>query len=120
MRILLDANMGPTVGAFLTAAGHHVIIAGNVLPPRATDAEVAQLAIDQGLHVVTADRGFTRELELAGIDFPHAVVTLRAKDFPESPGTWLLLLSTLLLVHPEWVDNTHYLVDPDRIRLRKL
>ncbi len=120
MRILLDANMGSTVAAFLESAGHDVISVMDRLPSAATDPEVGLFAIAQQRHVITADRGFTRELELAGIVFPHAVVTLRAKNLPESPGTWLWLLSVLLLAHPTWDDAVHYVVDPDHIRLRNL
>lgn len=119
MRVLVNANLGYVVGRVLEKHGHDVVYAAQQLPQGATDPDIARWATAQQRHIITTDRGFRRELQIAGIVFTLALVTLE-KVRPANPSDYADLLAQMLEQHPQWQPQTHYLVSPRGIRIRSL
>jgi predicted nuclease of predicted toxin-antitoxin system len=76
VRLLLDANLSPTMRAGLEAAGHEVVHVGDARLLQASDEEILEYAGAHDLVLVTADSDFASMLALAGAERP-SVVQLR-------------------------------------------
>jgi predicted nuclease of predicted toxin-antitoxin system len=64
VRFLVDAQLPPSLAAFLLANGHEAVHLFDVAPPDADDAVIWQLALDQSRVIVTKDEDFAFRAKL--------------------------------------------------------
>ncbi len=94
MRVLVDANLSPVVGAALRDAGHdavHVLDLGLVT---ADDDRILDAAAHDDRVIVTADADFGALLAIRALAEP-SVVLLRSADHLSPPEQAALLLANL-------------------------
>ncbi|MBI5627911.1 MAG: DUF5615 family PIN-like protein, partial [Candidatus Rokubacteria bacterium] len=59
MRLLADLHISPRTVRFLQALGHDVVRVPDLMSPRATDAEIVLMAIQEGRVILTQDLDFS-------------------------------------------------------------
>jgi predicted nuclease of predicted toxin-antitoxin system len=118
LKLLIDMNLSPRWVGVLQAAGHHAEHWVDVGNPRADDAEVLQMAHDNGYVVLTMDLDFGDLLAASGGRSP-SVVQIRGDDgSPEAIGARVLV--ALRQCSDALEDGALVSIDVRRARIRLL
>ena len=73
MKLLLDVNVSPRVGALLRARGHAVERVGERLDPRSEDRAIVEAARAFGSVIITRDQDFSALVAASGQRSPSLV-----------------------------------------------
>jgi predicted nuclease of predicted toxin-antitoxin system len=90
MKLLVDANLSPRVVAGLQGAGFEAVHVGDLGLLTATDEEIFDRAVTDGLVVVTADSDFGMLLALRRTTSPSVVHLRHVAEFPPDDHIKLL------------------------------
>lgn len=96
LSFLADLNLSPLSLARLREAGWDVIRSSELLPAKATDAEILELAGRLERVVLTQDLDFSALLAVRGLASPSLVTLRLANPDPERVTQRLLAVSNLL------------------------
>ncbi len=119
MKLLLDANLSPTIRSGLEAAGHEVAHVGDAELLHASDREILDYAGERDLVIVTADSDFASMLALAGAERP-SVLQLRGVA-ERKPAVHLeLLVQNLPAVADDLDRGAVVSLSPTRLAVRRL
>lgn len=118
MKLLVDANLSHKVAAGLRAAGHEARHLQEIGMQTSSDPAVLAVARDEERVLVTADADFGRLLALGGLTRPSVVLLRPAPR--RNVEVLRLLVSLLPLVDPALSEGSLVVVEPSRIRVRKL
>lgn len=119
MRLLLDANLSPRVADALRGKGFdavHVVDLGIVA---ASDEEIFDRAVKDGLTVVTADSDFGMLLALRRAESPSVVHLRRAAELPPEQHV-ALLAANLPQVEDDLDRGAIVSLSPTRLAVRDL
>jgi predicted nuclease of predicted toxin-antitoxin system len=94
MKLLVDANLSPTVARALRVAGYDATHVGEVSLLTASDIEISAFAVSSGAVIVSADSDFATLLALSGASAP-SLVLLRSSDHLPPPMQASVLLANL-------------------------
>ena len=119
MRLLLDANLSPTIGTGLDAAGHEVVHVGDIGLLHASDAEIMEYASTDDRIIVTADSDFAAMLAVAGAKGP-SVVQLRGVAEMKPETHLQLLVENLPTVVEDLQAGAVVSLSPSRLAVRHL
>lgn len=119
MRLLLDANLSPSLVAGLGAAGFDAVHVGDVDLLTATDAAILDFAQEQRLVVVTADSDFSAMLALGGASGP-SVIHLRSVAELSPDAHQQLLVDNLANVLDDLESGGIVSLSPARLAVRRL
>lgn len=118
MKLLLDQGLPLSAAALLCDAGIDTIHVGEIGMSEAEDAEIIQIARDEGRVVATLDADFHTLLALDEATFPSVIririERLRAQALTE------LLLGVINQCEEELQQGAAVTVEPSRIRIRRL
>lgn len=119
MRLLLDANLSPTLRTGLREVGHDVVHVGDADLLHATDEAILAFARDEGFVIVTADSDFAAMLALAAANRPSVVQLRNVAELP--PAAHLQLLVDNLPAVTEDLDSGAVVsLSPSRLAVRRL
>jgi predicted nuclease of predicted toxin-antitoxin system len=118
MRLLADAGISPVTVAFLQRLGHDVVSVRTIEMHRATDQDIAALAIADTRIVVTFDLDFGDILALGVSDRPSVVLLRLSDEQPEEVNR--RLAGVLAEQQGALEDGALILVEDSRYRVRKL
>jgi predicted nuclease of predicted toxin-antitoxin system len=119
VRLLLDANLSPTLREGLRAVGYEVVHVGDVDLLRATDEAISTFARDKGFVVVTSDSDFAAMLALAAAARPSVVHLRGVAELP--PAAHLrLLVDNLPTVAEDLEGGAVVSLSPTRLAVRQL
>ena len=119
MRLLLDANLSPSLTAGLVDAGFEALHVGDVGLLTATDAAIIDYARTNDLVVATVDSDFAAALAVAGVASP-SVVQLRGVG-ELAPSVHLALLAANLSTVAEDLEvGAIVSLGPTRLAVRRL
>lgn len=119
MKLLLDANLSPTIRAGLEASRHEVAHVGDTELLHASDREIMEYARAHHLVIVTADSDFASMLALADAEGP-SVLQLRGVG-ERSPAVHLeLLVENLPAVADDLEQGPVVSLSPTRLAVRRL
>lgn len=119
MRLLLDANLSPTLRAGLEDAGYDPLHVGNVELLHASDKEILDFAATENLVIVTADSDFASMLALSGASRP-SVVQLRGVAELTPVVHLRLLIDNLEAVTGDLEHGAVVSLSPVRLAVRRL
>lgn len=119
MRLLIDANLAPGVARALRALGVDAIHVADLDLVRATDTEIFDRAVTDGLTVVTADGDFGMLLALRRTSSP-SVVHLRGVAELRSDDHTALLIANLPLIADDLERGAIVSLSPTRLAIRDL
>lgn len=119
MKLLLDANLSPRVAEALRVAGYKVTHVDDLRLLRASDDEIFDRAIEDGVVVITADSDFGALLAMRRSKSP-SVVHLRqvAELVPEEQIS--LLLANLPQITDDLERGVIVSLSPTRLAVRDL
>jgi predicted nuclease of predicted toxin-antitoxin system len=119
VRLLLDANLSPSLTAGLADAGFQALHVGDVGLLTASDAEIIDHARSNDLVVVTVDSDFAAMLAVAGAATPPVV---QLRDVGElAPSAHLALLTANLgTVAQDLEAGAIVSLSPMRLAVRRL
>lgn len=119
MKLLLDANLSPSLVVGLGAAGFEAMHVGDVDLLTATDAAILDFAREQRLVVVTADSDFSAMLALSGASGPSIIHLRSVAEL--SPGAHQqLLVDNLGSVLDDLEVGAIVSLSPTRLAVRQL
>lgn len=119
MRLLLDANLSPSLVAPLTHAGHDVVHVDQIGLVSADDDTILDHAAADGRVVVTADSDFPMLLALRRAHMPSVVLLRHVTHLP--PDTQRdLLEANLPLVRQDLEAGAVVSLSPTRMAVRDL
>lgn len=119
MRLLLDANLSPTIAASLARAGHDAAHVADLGLLRASDEVILERATTQGYVVVTADSDFPMLLALGRADRPSVVLLRHVSELsPTEHGE--LLVDNLPAVADDLARGAIVSLSPTRLAVRNL
>lgn len=119
MRLLVDANLSPTVAADLRRAGvdaTHVADHGLI---SASDEAIAEFAVRQESVAVSADSDFATLLALGGKTAP-SLVLLRSADHRKPHEQAALLRANLPTIEPELESGAVVSISQGHLGVRRL
>ena len=119
MRLLLDANLSPSIVAGLTDAGFEALHVGDVDLLTARDDAIINFAQANDHVVVTVDSDFAAMLAIAGAAKP-SVVQLRDVGELPPPVHLELLTANLSTVVEDLEDGAIVSLSPTRLAVRRL
>lgn len=119
MRLLLDANLSPSLVAPLTLAGHDVVHVDQIGLASAEDEEILDHAADDGRVVVTADSDFPMLLALRRAHMPSVVLLRHVTHLPPDAQRGLLE-ANLPLVRRDLEAGAVVSLSPARMAVRDL
>jgi predicted nuclease of predicted toxin-antitoxin system len=118
VKFLIDMPLPPSFALWLRGQGHDAEHALAVGLDRAPDTEIIARAATERRTVVTADLDYPRLLALSRAIEP-SLVLFRGADWTET--TVIERMSDILRsLDPEEIEQSILVVDPDRIRRRRL
>ena len=100
MKLLVDANLSPTVAEMLRLGGFDATHVGAVDLLTASDVEISEFAVDTGATIVSADSDFATLLALSGGTAP-SLLLLRSSDHLTPTDQGAVLVANL----PSLVDD---------------
>ncbi len=118
MKLLLDMGVSPRTGEFLRALGHDAIHLRDRGLATLPDPGIVSLADTEARVIVTFDLDFSRILALHRLSKP-SVILFRLEKFATDEVN-LLLDGLLNRYAPELLAGAVIVVDPSRIRIRRL
>lgn len=119
MKLLIDNALSPSVADRLRRAGHDVLHVRDVGKSRATDAEIIELALEQGRVIVSADTDFGTLLTLHELTQPSFIL-LRG-DIERKPDAQAsVLIRELPDLENDLMRGAIVVITRDRIRVRRL
>ena len=119
MRLLIDANLSPTIAARLRGGGYEAIHVADIGMLGASDDAILSHAAASGQVIVSADTDFGELLAVAGATRP-SVVLLRSVDHL-TPGQQAdVLLANLPAVTDELDTGAVVSIGRGRLRVRSL
>lgn len=119
MRLLLDANLSPSLSAGLADAGFEALHVGDVGLLTASDAAIIDYARANDLVVVTVDSDFAAMLAVAGAATP-SVVQLRDVGELVPSAHLALLTANLDTVAEDLEAGAAVSLSPTRLAVRRL
>lgn len=119
MRLLLDANLSPSLIVGLSDAGFAALHVGDVDLLTASDAGIVDYARANDLVVVTVDSDFAAMLAIAGAAQP-SVVQLRGVGELSPPDHLALLVANLDAVAGDLEAGAIVSLSPTRLAVRPL
>ncbi|WP_308796930.1 DUF5615 family PIN-like protein [Agromyces silvae] len=119
MKLLVDANLSPTVANELRAGGFHATHVGDVGLLTAPDIEISAFAVSIGATVVSADSDFATLLALSGAIAP-SLLLLRSSDHLAPSEQAALLLANLPSVIEDLENGAVASIGRGHIRVRPL
>ena len=119
MRLLLDANLSPSLIEGLVEAGFEALHVGDLDLLTASDAAIIEYARGNGLVLVTVDSDFAAMLAIAGSAKP-SVVQLRDVGELAPPAHLGLLVANLGTVVGDLEAGAMVSLSPTRLAVRRL
>ena len=119
MKLLLDANLSPSLTDGLVDAGFEALHVGDVDLLTASDAAIVEFARGNDLVIVTVDSDFAAILAIAGAERP-SVVQLRAVGELTPPAHLALLVANLGTVVDDLEAGAIVSLSPTRLAVRCL
>lgn len=119
MKLLLDANLSPTLVEPLTDAGYEVVHVIDLGLATASDDIIFEYAVAEGWVVVTADSDFPMMLALRRAMTPSVVLLRHVTDLAPSAQS-ALLKANLPSVTPELEAGAVVSLSPTRLAVRDL
>lgn len=118
MKLLLDMGLSPRTAVFLREKGHDAAHLWEERLSRMSDEAVAQKAALEGRTLVTFDLDFSRILALQRASTP-SMILFRLQEFTTDQVN-RVLVRLLEQYEEELVKGAIIVVDPDRVRSRRL
>ena len=119
MRFLVDANLSPRVADGLRKAGFEAVHVADLGLTTATDDEIFDRAVADGLVVVTADSDFGMLLALRSTTSPSVVHLRHAAELPP-PAHLALLVANLPTIEDDLDRGAIASLSPSRLAVRDL
>lgn len=119
MRLLLDANLSPSIRGGLAPAAYEVTHVGDVGLLQASDAEIMAHAFTHGLVIVTADSDFAAMLAIGGGSGPSVVQLRGVAELAPQVHT-RLLVENLPTVVEDLEAGAVVSLSPMRLAVRRL
>jgi predicted nuclease of predicted toxin-antitoxin system len=119
VRLLLDANLSPSLIGGLTESGFAATHVGDVDLLTASDTAIIEYARANDLVIVTVDSDFAAMLAIAGAARP-SVVQLRGVGELAPPAHLALLIANLAAVADDLEVGAMVSLSPTRLAVRRL
>lgn len=119
MKLLVDANLSPSIAAGLTEAGFEAVHVGEVDLLTASDAAIVAYARANNLVVVTVDSDFAAMLAIEEAEGP-SVVHLRNVAELDPAAHQALLIANLGVVFEDIEAGAIVSLSPSRLATRRL
>ena len=119
MRFLLDNNLSPRLGAFLSATGHDVVHVRDVQLHRATDEMVIEHARATARVLVSADSDFGTILARTNDALPSFLLVRRASGRTAAEQA-SLILANLAAITLDLESGAIVVLGESRLRVRPL
>jgi predicted nuclease of predicted toxin-antitoxin system len=118
VRFLVDMPLPPALAQWLSGRGHDAVHALDPALDRTPDTEIIARAVTDGRTIITADLDYPRLLALSRATEP-SLVLFRGADWAEA--TVIERMGDILRsLAAEEIEQSILVVDPDRIRRRRL
>lgn len=117
MKFLLDENISPKTVKFLKSLGFEAVHVRDVDLRGASDSEVIKFARENGLILITVDKGFTNILHYPP-NTHHGIIRLKLKYMP-SKIVHSVLERFFKAVRMEEIKGNIIILEKDRFRIRK-
>ncbi len=118
MKFLVDMPLPTRLARWLVEQGHNAVHASEVGLDRATDSDILRIAQQESRTVITADLDYPRLLALTHASEP-SLVLFRGGDWNDA-AVISRMEALLESVGDSEFANRIFVVDPDRIRRRRL
>jgi predicted nuclease of predicted toxin-antitoxin system len=118
VKFLIDMPLPPALAVWLQSQGHDAVHALNLGLDRAPDTEIIERAMTDKRTIITADLDYLRLLALSHATGP-SLVLFRGADWAEN-AVIERMNDLLRSLSAEEIEQSILVVDPDRIRRRRL
>ncbi|NJL91930.1 MAG: DUF5615 family PIN-like protein [Coleofasciculaceae cyanobacterium SM2_1_6] len=116
--LLADVHISPLTVATLTSHGYDIVRTTDLLPATATDAEILELAREEGKVVLTQDLDFSMLVALSNYGSPSLITLRLSSAKPDVVAQ--KLLDVLPTLETELIEGVAVTISDDYVRVRKL